>query len=120
MTRRTNLGPHYLSLILPALFIVFAFGSSAALAGEECATPGNYAQVRVSTLDPPVIAPGDDDQPTISSRKRERQLGISASPESPTPAGTVVAKPSGTGMSWIQRFRVFVGRLGVLLLRMPS
>jgi hypothetical protein len=120
MTRRTKMGPQFLSLILPVLFIVCSFGSSAALPGEECTAPSSYAQVRVSTLDPPVIAPGDDDQPTIGSRKRERQLGISSSPESPTPAGTAVAKPFGTGISWIQRIRVFMGRLGVLLLRMPS
>lgn len=120
MTRRTTLGPKFLSLSLPVFFVVFCLGASGAVAGDECTTPGNYVQVRVSTLDPPIVAPGDDDQPTIGSRKRGRQVDFGTSPENPPPVEKAATRPSRTGVGWFQSIREFVGHLGVLLLRMPS
>jgi hypothetical protein len=120
MTRSTTVGPQFQSLILPVLFFVCCLGGTTARAGEEGGAASGYVQIRVSTLDPPVIAPGDDDQPTIGSRRGARQAGISATPQEPTSAGTAVMRPSESGPSWMPRIRVFVGRLGFLLLRMPS
>jgi len=119
MTRRTTLGPQFLSLILLVLLVVCCFGGSVAVAGDECTTPGDYVQVRVSTLDPPVVQPGDDDQPTVGVRKRGSQVDFGATPM-PPPAGKAVTRPSAPGKSWWLSIQEFMGRLGVLLLRMPS
>jgi len=114
------LGPQLFRLVLPVFFIVCAIGVSVAVAGEESTTPGNYVQIRVGTYEPPVVTPGDDDQPTIGSRKRGSQVYVAASPENRSSLGNAGTKASGTGMSWIQSIRWWMGRLGVLLLRMPS
>lgn len=120
MTRRTTLGPKFLSLILLVLLVVFCFGGSVAVAGDECTTPGDYVQVRVSTLDPPVVQPGDDDQPTVGVRKRGSQVDFGTKPGPPPPAGKAAARPSAPGQNWWLSIQEFMGRLGVFLLRMPS
>ena len=93
-----------------------------AIAGDESqSNVSDYVQTRVHVLDPPEVTPGDDDQPTIVTRKRARQIQlVSESGGGESGGATPVSEPRpAIWLQWTESFRAFVGRLGMLL-RMPS
>ena len=124
MNRSRPLGRTPLHFVLLALALALACVAALperATAGEG-GQSSDFVSVRVHVLDPPEVTPGDDDQPTIVSRKRARQVQLAAEPSGGGPGGSAipVEEPRSTIWSrWTEPFRAFVGRLG-LLLRMPS
>jgi hypothetical protein len=124
MSRSTPLGRIFLRFVILALVLVCVAGSPnpAAAGGEDQSGTSDFVSNRTHVIDPPVIEPGDDDQPTIVARKRSRQVQLATDPgEGGSGGGAApVDQPrSSIWARWAEPFRAFVGRLGTLL-RMPS
>jgi hypothetical protein len=128
MSRSISLGRTFLRsaiLALPLVLACLAGTPDRALAGgEDKSNTSDYVSTRRHVIDPPVIEPGDDDQPTIVTRKRARQVQLAADSGSDGSGGGGGAAPVGQPRPsiwarWTEPFRAFMGRGGILL-RMPS
>jgi len=127
MSRSMPLGRTFLRFVILACLFVLACVAGApdrAMAGgEDHSGTSDFVSMRRHVVDPPVIEPGDDDQPTIVARKRSRQVQLATDAGNDGSGGGGAApvdqpRPS-IWARWAEPFRAFVGRLGTLL-RMPS
>jgi hypothetical protein len=95
--------------------LVLAPGPEPALADEGCASA--FELTRPVIDDPEVGQPGDDDQPTVTNRKRDRRVAIPSGGAGGSTGGTKAVEPPARrwGSRWIEGVRAFVGRLRTVL-----
>ena len=123
MFRRIPSAPAFfwiLALTFVAVPLTLGLVSQAAQAGQVEDDPG-LETYRPTIDDPEVGVPGDDDQPTITPRKRGNVGAMAPAPVDPVSSGTA-SQPSAARLAierLVESIQRCVGRLGSML-RSPS
>jgi hypothetical protein len=124
MTRRISADAPFLRVAIAALFVVIILVGLApvALAGDEPQGNESYqSRGRFDERSADVLEPGDDDQPTVTPRRRGPYVSVVAtrSDDASRVAPVSGQPPSEARGRWIDAIRLFVLRLGFAL-RSPS